>query len=99
MLAAALALPGAAWALTGPAAGAAADPGCPPGATVCEREAPRWTAQLVTAGGVIVTGGVLWWLGTVWPRRTPDQPISATRSTYGRRRYPDLPLQDLPPKP
>ncbi|MER5418617.1 hypothetical protein [Streptosporangium roseum] len=41
-----------------------------------------------TAGGMVLTGALLWWYGTVWPRRTPEGSIDTRRSPYGRRRSP-----------
>ncbi|MCG5220500.1 hypothetical protein [Streptosporangium sp. KLBMP 9127] len=76
-----LTLPTAAWATTE----------CPPGTAGCAPAGQGWHAQLATAVGFIVTGGVLWWLGTVWPRRSPDGPIKINRTGYGERRYPDDP--------
>lgn len=49
-------------------------------------------AKLATAGGLLLTGGIIWWYGSVWPRRTPAAPITVTRSPTARRRYPDLDL-------
>ncbi|MFD8563984.1 hypothetical protein ACFV1N_42520 [Streptosporangium canum] len=43
-----------------------------------------------TAGGLVLTGALLWWYGTVWPRRTLQGPIDTRRSPYGPRRYPGL---------
>ncbi|GLW05054.1 hypothetical protein Misp01_01840 [Microtetraspora sp. NBRC 13810] len=34
---------------------------------------------LATAGGLILTGALLWWLGTVWPHRTPETPVVTRR--------------------
>ncbi|SDK14001.1 hypothetical protein SAMN05421874_105265 [Nonomuraea maritima] len=28
-------------------------------------------AKLATAGGLVITGGILWWYGSIWPRSTP----------------------------
>ncbi|SDJ62103.1 hypothetical protein [Nonomuraea jiangxiensis] len=28
-------------------------------------------AKLATAGGLVVMGGILWWYGSIWPRRLP----------------------------
>ncbi|MFF0573519.1 hypothetical protein [Streptosporangium saharense] len=50
---------------------------------------PVWAA---TAGSVTLTGGLLWWYGALWPRRTPQRPINTRRSPYGYRRYPGLEL-------
>lgn len=35
--------------------------------------------KLATAGGLLLTGGIVWWYGSIWPRQTP-----------GGRRYPGL---------
>ncbi|WP_344929089.1 hypothetical protein [Streptosporangium carneum] len=50
---------------------------------------PGWA---VTAGGVTLTGGLIWWYATIWPRRVPSAPINPNRSPYGPRRYPGLRL-------
>ncbi|MER7127454.1 hypothetical protein [Streptosporangium saharense] len=50
---------------------------------------PVWAA---TAGSVTLTGGLLWWYGALWPRRTPQRPVNTRRSPYGYRRYPGLEL-------
>lgn len=35
--------------------------------------------KLATAGGLLLTGGIVWWYGSIWPRQTP-----------GGRRYPGV---------
>ncbi|GAA5062288.1 hypothetical protein HNP84_007905 [Thermocatellispora tengchongensis] len=49
-------------------------------------------AKLATAGGLVLMGGLLWWLGGVWPRHAPDTPPRIIRSPYAARRYPGMPL-------
>ncbi|MEV6865499.1 hypothetical protein AB0M44_31405 [Streptosporangium subroseum] len=46
--------------------------------------------KIATAGGLVLTGGLFWWYGAIWPRRTPSGPIAIRRSPYGRRRHSDL---------
>ncbi len=46
--------------------------------------------KLATAVGLVVFGGMLWWVGMIWPRRTPAEPLLRPRSPYGGRRYPEL---------
>lgn len=36
--------------------------------------------KLATAGGLVLTGGIVWWYGSIWPRQTPA----------GGRRYPGI---------
>ncbi|ACZ84700.1 hypothetical protein [Streptosporangium roseum] len=50
-----------------------------------------------TAGGMVLTGALLWWYGTVWPRRTLEGPIDTRRSPYGRRRHPGPKVWTRPP--
>jgi hypothetical protein len=45
---------------------------------------------IAIAGGLALTGGLFWWYGTIWPRRTPNGPIILRRSPYSRRRHPGL---------
>lgn len=40
--------------------------------------------KLATAGGLVLTGGIVWWYGSIWPRQTLDGPRS------GGRRYPGI---------
>ncbi|MDP9846143.1 hypothetical protein [Streptosporangium lutulentum] len=44
--------------------------------------------RIAMAGGLVLTGGLFWWYGAVWPRRTPIGPIVTRRSPYGPRRHP-----------
>ncbi|RCG30868.1 hypothetical protein DQ384_12910 [Sphaerisporangium album] len=44
--------------------------------------------KVATAGGLIVFGGMLWWVGLVWPRRTPAEPLMRPRPLYAPRRPP-----------
>ncbi|MFE3453194.1 hypothetical protein ACFXJ8_30150 [Nonomuraea sp. NPDC059194] len=44
--------------------------------------------KLATGGGLVLMGGIVWWYGSIWPRQTPDGPLTSTRTP--RRRYPDL---------
>ncbi|MFC4589272.1 hypothetical protein [Sphaerisporangium corydalis] len=44
--------------------------------------------KVATAVGLMVFGGMLWWVALIWPRRTPAEPLLRPRSPYGRRRYP-----------
>ncbi|MCK2221665.1 hypothetical protein MF672_048855 [Actinomadura sp. ATCC 31491] len=37
-------------------------------------------AKLATAGGLVVTGGILWWYGSVWPRQDGPHPSPATKA-------------------
>lgn len=53
---------------------------------------PGLVATIAGAGAVMLAGGLLWWYGTVWPRRAPEDPIDPNRSPYGPRRYPGLKL-------
>ncbi|SNT44767.1 hypothetical protein SAMN05216276_104413 [Streptosporangium subroseum] len=46
--------------------------------------------KIATAGGLVLTGGLFWWYGAIWPRRTPSGPIAIRRSPYGRRRHSGL---------
>ncbi|MEU8267964.1 hypothetical protein AB0B89_12435 [Sphaerisporangium sp. NPDC049002] len=46
--------------------------------------------KMATAVGLVVFGGMLWWVGMIWPRRTPAEPLMRPRSPYGRRRHPEL---------
>lgn len=47
--------------------------------------------KVATAVGLVVFGGMLLWIGMIWPHRTPAEPLLRPRSPYGRRRYPDSP--------
>ncbi|MGW4421276.1 hypothetical protein [Streptosporangium sp. NPDC004631] len=53
---------------------------------------PGLVSTIAGAGAVVLAGGLLWWYGTVWPRRAPEDPIDPDRSPYGPRRYPGLKL-------
>jgi hypothetical protein len=44
-------------------------------------------SKIAIAGGLVLTGGLFWWYGAIWPRRTPNGPIAIRRSPYGRRRH------------
>jgi hypothetical protein len=55
------------------------------------------TGTIATAGGLALTGGLFWWYGTIWPRRTPNGPITLRRSPYGRRRHPASGADDSSP--
>lgn len=44
--------------------------------------------KMATAVGLVIFGGMLWWIGVIWPRRTPTEPLMRPRSAYRRRRYP-----------
>jgi hypothetical protein len=46
--------------------------------------------KIATAGGLVLTGGLFWWYGAIWPRRNPSGPITIRRSPYGRRRHSGL---------
>lgn len=45
--------------------------------------------KVATAGGLILTGGIAWWYGSIWPRQTYDGTIAAGR-TRSRRRWPSV---------
>jgi len=32
-------------------------------------------AKLATAGGLVVTGGIVWWYGSIWPRSKPPSEL------------------------
>ncbi|GAA2385346.1 hypothetical protein GCM10010404_47680 [Nonomuraea africana] len=38
--------------------------------------------KLATGAGLVLMGGIVWWYGSIWPRQTPDGPL--TRAV-GRR--------------
>ncbi|WP_248960471.1 hypothetical protein [Sphaerisporangium perillae] len=44
--------------------------------------------KIATAVGMVVFGGMLWWIGMIWPRRTPAEPLLRPREAYGARRRP-----------
>lgn len=39
--------------------------------------------KVATATGLMVFGGMLWWVGMIWPRRVPAGPLMRPRSAYG----------------
>jgi hypothetical protein len=39
--------------------------------------------KIATAVGLVVFGGMLWWMGMVWPRRTPAESLMRPRAAYG----------------
>ncbi|MFI6604573.1 hypothetical protein ACIBHX_50830 [Nonomuraea sp. NPDC050536] len=45
--------------------------------------------KVATAGGLMLTGGIAWWYGSIWPRQNYDGTITAGR-TRSRRRWPGL---------
>ncbi|MEU9886542.1 hypothetical protein [Sphaerisporangium sp. NPDC051011] len=42
--------------------------------------------KVATATGLIVFGGMLWWVALVWPRRVPAEPLIRPRPMYASRR-------------
>jgi hypothetical protein len=41
--------------------------------------------KLATAGGLVLTGGIVWWYGSIWPRQTFEGPFGSATT---RRRTP-----------
>ncbi|MFC4534378.1 hypothetical protein [Sphaerisporangium dianthi] len=52
---------------------------------------PDLYGKMATAAGMVIFGGMLWWIAMIWPRRTPAGPMMRPRPAYAPGRRPVTP--------